>query len=183
MQQVTLAESEEKLQRYPKELNEALREAWSAVSGTLSDEEMAAWVGWGVAIAQQAGRSWESAREYFRASPAAVQALPFVHLKQWGYWGNALAEESPAASSAYFRASPRIVVTLKPWDVPEWAQIGKRLYGRGRRSGVLTTRYFEVSGDLLSVLSFSELQNLVGMMGEHRREVGRRGGLLPGAVE
>ena len=27
MQQVTLAESEEKLQRYPKELNEALREA------------------------------------------------------------------------------------------------------------------------------------------------------------
>ena len=125
---------------------------------------MAAWVDWGLAIAQQAGRSWEAAREYFRASPAAVRALPFVHLKQWGYWGNALAEESPAASGAYFRASPRMVAALKPWDVPEWAQLGKKLYGRGRRSGVLTTRYFEVSGDLMSVLSFSELQNLVGMM-------------------
>ena len=106
----------------------------------------------------------EAAREYFRASPAAVQVLPFVHLKQWGYWGSSLAEESPAASSAYFRASPRIVASLKPWDVPEWAQIGKRLYGKGRRSGVLTTRYFEVSSDLLSVLSFSELQHLVTMM-------------------
>ena len=164
MQQVTLAETEEKFQRYPKDLTEALREAWTPVSESLSDEEMVAWVDWGLAISQQAGRSWEAAREYFRASPAAVQALPFVHLKQWGYWGNSIAEESPAASGAYFRASPRIVVSLKPWDVSEWAQIGKRLYGRGRRSGVLTTRYFEVSGDLLSVLTFSELQHLVTMM-------------------
>ncbi len=164
MQQVTLGESEAKFQRYPKELTEALREAWPPVSETLSDEEMAAWVDWGLAIAQQAGRSWEAAREYFRASPAAVRALPFVHLKQWGYWGNALAEESPAASGAYFRASPRMVAALKPWDVPEWAQLGKKLYGRGRRSGVLTTRYFEVSGDLMAVLSFSELQHLVVMM-------------------
>ena len=58
MQQVTLAEFEEKFQRYPKELNESLREAWAAVSETLSDEEMEAWAGWGHAIAQQAGRSW-----------------------------------------------------------------------------------------------------------------------------
>ena len=164
MQHVTLAETEEKFQRYPKDLSESLREAWTPVSESLSDEEMVAWVDWGLAIAQQAGRSWEAAREYFRASPAAVRALPFVHLKQWGYWGNSITEESPAAAGAYFRASPRIVASLKPWDVSEWAQIGKRLYGRGRRSGVLTTRYFEVSGDLLSVLSFSELQHLVTMM-------------------
>ena len=164
MQQVTLAETEEKFQRYPKDLSESLREAWTPVSNSLSDEEMVAWVDWGLAIAQQAGRSWEAAREYFRASPAAVRALPFVHLKQWGYWGNSITEESPAAAGAYFRASPRIVASLKPWDVSEWAQIGKRLYGRGRRSGVLTTRYFEVSGDLLSVLTFSELQHLVTMM-------------------
>ena len=164
MQQVTLTETEEKFQRYPKDLSESLREAWTPVSNSLSDEEMVAWVDWGLAIAQQAGRSWEAAREYFRASPAAVRALPFVHLKQWGYWGNSITEESPAAAGAYFRASPRIVASLKPWDVSEWAQIGKRLYGRGRRSGVLTTRYFEVSGDLLSVLTFSELQHLVTMM-------------------
>ena len=164
MQQVTLAETEEKFQRYPKDLSESLREAWTPVSESLSDEEMVAWVDWGLAIAQQAGRSWEAAKEYFRASPAAVRALPFVHLKQWGYWGNSITEESPSAAGAYFRASPRIVTSLKPWDVSEWAQIGKRLYGRGRRSGVLTTRYFEVSGDLLSVLTFSELQHLVTMM-------------------
>ena len=164
MQQVTLAGSEERFQRYPRELSEALRDAWDPVAKTLNDEEMAAWVDWGLAIAQQAGRSWEAAREFFKASPVAAQALPFVHLKQWGYWGNALAEESPAASGAYFRASPRIVQSLKPWDVPEWAQLGKKLYGRGRRAGVLTTRYFEVSSDLLSVLSFSELQHLVVLM-------------------
>ena len=161
---VTLSSYEERFQRFPKELNEALRDAWEAVSETLTEEELAVWVDSGLTIAQQAGRSWEAAKEYFRASPAAVQALPFVHLKQWSYWGNALAEESPTVSAAYFRASPRIVRSLKPWDVPEWAQLGKKLYSKGRRAGALSARYFEVSGDLLSVLSFSELQHLVVLM-------------------
>jgi hypothetical protein len=77
MQQVTLDGSEERFQRYPKELTEALRESWDAVSRTLNDEEMAAWVDWGHAIAQQAGRSWEAAREYFTRA-GEIRKLRFV---------------------------------------------------------------------------------------------------------
>lgn len=156
-----LSTYEEKFQQFPKELTEALSEAWESVAKVLTEEEVEAWADSGLTIAQLEGRSWEAAKEYFKASPAMVQAIPFVHLKQWGHWGNTLAEESAAVSMAYFKASPQVAKLLKPWDVPEWAQLGKKLYSRGRRAGVLSTRYFEVTGDILRVLSFSELQHLV----------------------
>ena len=161
---MNLSTYEEKFQQFPNELGDALSESWEAVAEVLSEEELETWADAGLTIAQWEGRSWEAAKEYFRASPTMVHALPFVHLKQWGYWGSVLAEESAAVSMAYFKASPQVAKSLKPWDVPEWAQLGKKLYGRGRRSGVLSTRYFEVSGDLLNVLSFSELQHLVVLM-------------------
>ena len=156
-----LSTYEEEFQKFPGDLTDAFREAWEAVAEVLTEEELAVWADSGLAIAQRAGRSWEAAKEYFKASPVMAQALPFVHLKQWGYWGNVLAEESPVVSGVYFKASPQVTKSLKPWDVAEWAQLGKKLYVRGRRSGVLSTQYFEVSADLLSVLSFSELQHLV----------------------
>jgi nitric oxide reductase NorD protein len=158
---VDLSTYEEKFQKFPKELTEAISEAWEAVANVLTEEEVEAWADSGLAIAQLEGRSWEAAKEYFKASPAMVQAIPFVHLKQWGHWGNVLTEESAAVSKAYFKASPQVAKFLKPWDMPEWAQLGEKLYTRGRRAGVLSTRYFEVTGDILSVMSFSELQHLV----------------------
>jgi len=158
---VTLSTYEEEFQKFPRELVDAYSEARESVVEVLTEEELTAWADSGLAIARLAGRSWEAASEYFKASRFMVQTLPFVHLKQWSYWGTSLAEESPVVSGAYFRASPQVARFLKPWDVPEWAQLGKKLYGRGRRSGVLSARYFEASGDILSVLSFSELQHLV----------------------
>jgi hypothetical protein len=158
---VTLSAYEEQFQQFPSELSEAFRGARDAVAEVLTEEEFKIWADSGLGIARRAGRSWEAAREYFKASPAMVQALPFAHFKQWVYWGSALSEESPAISGTYFKAGPEVVKSLKPWDVPEWAQLGKKLYSRGRRSGVLCSRYFEASGDLLKVLSFSELQHLV----------------------
>jgi nitric oxide reductase activation protein len=158
---VTLSTYKEEFQRLPGEIAEAFSEAWDALVEVLTEEELVTWADNGLAIAQRPGRSWEAAIEYFKASPSMAQNLPFIHLKQWGYWGNAIAEESPIVSRIYFKASPQITKSLKPWDVPEWAQLGKKLYGRGSRSGVLSARYFEVSGDILDVLSFSELQHLV----------------------
>ena len=152
---------DEAFKQFPKELTSAISDAHEAAAKVLTSEELETWTNSGLTIAQRAGRSWEAAKEYFKASPTMVQALPFVHLKQWSYWGNILAEESPVISEAYFKASPQISKSLKPWEIPEWAQLGKKLYGRGRRSGILCTRYFEVSKDLLKVLSFNELQHLI----------------------
>ena len=158
---MTISTYEEEFQQFPGELAEAFREAKDAVTEVLTEEEFTIWADSGLSIARRAGRSWEAAKEYFKASPAMVKALPFAHLKQWFYWGSALSEESPVIAGTYFKAGPEVAGSLKPWDVPEWAQLGKRLYGRGRRSSELCARYFEASGDLLQVLSFSELQHLV----------------------
>ncbi len=159
---MTFPTYEEDIQTFPSELIAAFREAREAVAGVLtSEEEFRAWADSGLAIARRAGRSWEAAREYFRVSPDMVRALPFNHFQQWVYWGGALSEESPVIAGTYFRVGPEVAKSLKPWDVPEWAQIGRKLYGGGRRSAALCAKFFESSGDLLSVLSFSEFQHLV----------------------
>ena len=159
---MTFPTYEEDIQTFPSELIAAFREARDSVAGTLtSEEEYRSWADSGLAIARRAGRSWEAAREYFRVSPDMVRALPFNHFQQWVYWGGALSEESPVIAGTYFRVGPEVAKSLKPWDVPEWAQIGRKLYGGGRRSAALCAKFFESSGDLLSVLSFSEFQHLV----------------------
>ena len=159
---MTFPTYEEQIQSFPSELVTAFREARDVVSETLSSEEdFRSWADSGLTIARRAGRSWEAAREYFRVSPVMLRALPFNHFQQWVYWGGALSEDSPVIAGTYFRVGPEVARSLKPWDVPEWAQIGRKLYGGGRRSAALCSRFFESSGDLLSVLSFSEFQHLV----------------------
>ncbi len=159
---MTFPTYEEEIQSFPSELTSAFREARDSVASTLaSEEEFRSWADSGLAIARRAGRSWEAAKEYFRVSPEMVRVLPFNHFQQWVYWGGALSEDSPVIAGTYFRVGPEVVKSLKPWDVPEWAQIGRKLYGGGRRSATLCARFFESSGDLLSVLSFSEFQHLV----------------------
>ncbi len=137
---MTLSTYKEEFQKLPGEITEAFSEAWGALVEVLTEEELVTWADNGLSIAQRPGRSWEAAIEYFKASPFMVQHLPFIHLKQWGYWGNEIAEESPIVSRIYFKTSPQIAKSLKPWDVAEWAQLGKKLYGKGNRSGVLSIR-------------------------------------------
>ena len=158
---MTFPTYDNELQPFPGELAEAFRSVRGSVADALSPEDYAVWADSGLDIARRAGRSWEAAREYFKASPVMVRALPFSYFKQWVHWGGVISEESPVVGEAYFRAGPEVAESLKPWDMTEWAQLGKELFSGARRSGVLSSRFFEASGDLLRVLSFSELKHLV----------------------
>jgi len=94
---VTLSTYEEEFQQFPSELMEAFREAKDAVTEVLSEEDVAIWADSGLSIARRAGRSWEAAKEYFKASPAMVKALPFAHLNS-GPTGAAPSPRNPRSS-------------------------------------------------------------------------------------
>ena len=152
---------EEEFQLFPGELAQSFRTAQDSIGEALNEEEFQAWVETGLGIARRVGRSWEAARDYFKSSPAVLHSLESTYFTQWAEWGNTLAEESPIIASAYFKAGPDVMKSLKPWDIGEWAEMGKKFYNGDRRSNLLSVRFFESSGDLLKVLSFSEFRHLL----------------------
>jgi nitric oxide reductase NorD protein len=152
---------ESELQPFPGEYAAAFREAQEAINGALTEEEFRSWADCGLRMAKRAGRSWQASREYFIASPALIHSLPFTYFMEWGYWGSVLSEESPIIAETYFKVASQVVPSLKPWEVAEWAKIGRGLYTGSRQSSALCARFFEASGDMLKVLSLSEFQHLM----------------------
>ena len=144
----------EDFKRFPEELSDSYNAAQIIAAKVLTEEEFLVWEESGLNIANKGVRAWESAIEYFKATPNILNKLPFVHLKQWAYWGSLIAEESHFASIAYFRASRHVSDQIKPWDVADWAQLGKKLLGKDSRSGKLSVSYFENSAEILKVLTF-----------------------------
>ncbi len=79
----------------------------------------------------------------------------------WAQAGNSLAEESPIMASGYFKSSSEVVRYIKPWDISEWAQLGRNLYDNNRKSNALAVKFFEASPEILRVLSFTEFRHLL----------------------
>lgn len=151
----------EDFKKFPQELSDSYDAVQSIASRVLTEEEFLAWEESGLNIANRGARAWESAVEYFRATPDILNKLPFVHLKQWAYWGSIIAEESHFASISYFKASRHVSDQIKPWDVADWAQLGKKLLGKESRSGKLSISYFENSAEILKILTFSEFKQII----------------------
>ncbi|MBI2855644.1 MAG: hypothetical protein HYX93_02220, partial [Chloroflexi bacterium] len=152
---------EEEFHPFPGELAQSFRLAQDPMGEWLNEEQFQAWVEAGLGIARRAGRSWEAAKDYFKASPAVVSLLHYAYFTLWAQWGNTMAEESPLIASSYFKAGPDVMRSLKPWEIAEWAQMGRKLHSGNRHSSLLSIRFFEASGDLLNVLSFSEFRHLL----------------------
>ena len=158
---MTFPTYEEELQPFPNEYAAAFREAQEAINGALTEEEFRSWADCGLRMAKRAGRSWQASREYFIASPALIRSLPFTYFMEWAYWGGVLSEESPIIAETYFKVACQVVPSLKPWELTEWAKLGRGLYTGSRQSSALCIRFFEASRDLLKVLSLSEFQHLM----------------------
>jgi hypothetical protein len=155
---------EEEFRTFPSELVDSFNISKDFAQTNLNEKEFEEWVNIGLGIAKRAGRSWEAARDYFKITPSVLRILPQNYFIQWAQLGSEIAMESPIVASAYFKVGPDAVKSIKHWDVAEWAQIGKKLQGSNRRSAILATRFFEVSGDLLAVLSFSEFRHLMSLV-------------------
>ena len=158
---MTLSDYERKFNPCPDWIIDSLSQAWPMVDGTLDGEELTAWADVGVEICHGSSENWEVIHQYLKSSVYMVHALPFVHLKQWAYWGSMFAGASHDVAIAYFKASPYVTKYMKPWDVTEWAQLGKKLYDKSNGYSQLSSLYFDNSKDLLRFLSFSEFQHLI----------------------
>ena len=72
----------------PQDLSLAFNKARNVAAKVLTEDEFSNWVESGLSLTKKAGGNCESSVEYFRASPDLLNKLPFVHLKQCGFWGN-----------------------------------------------------------------------------------------------
>ena len=68
----------EDFKKFPQELSDSYDAVQSIASRVLTEEEFLAWEESGLNIANKGSRAWESAVEYFRATPDILNKLPFV---------------------------------------------------------------------------------------------------------
>ena len=152
------------LRKHPAALLTAYEGAREQVESALGPAPALRWAQEGVRVAQQGPRAWESAAEYFKASPQVVETIGFTQFERWAESGVELTAEAPIIASSYFRASPDVLPTLAPRHIAGWASLGKGLSKGTWKSSSLAARFFDVSGDLVRQVNFHELQLFVGLV-------------------
>ncbi|MFN3975078.1 MAG: VWA domain-containing protein [Dehalococcoidia bacterium] len=161
---LTLAQIGQELQHYPPTVHEEYTRALQAMAHRVEEERLLWWARHGLALAQQAARSWEAAAEFFRASPAVLPVLSWEHFSLWAQGGYALCQQSPSVGVAYFRAGPSSVPHIRPNRIPQWIELGQRFYKGTWKSTALAVRFFEASPTLLASLPFPDLERFVAFL-------------------
>ena len=151
-------EIERDLEKLPSTVMEDYRPARERMALAFNQDEVNLWAREGLSIANQTIRSWESAQEYFKASPEVARFLPFPSLMQWARCGTYLSQDSPTLAVAYFRVSPQTVPGLRPQYIPRWAGLGRSLYKGTWKSSTLAAKFFDVSPQLLRNLPFWDVE-------------------------
>ena len=164
MRSPTLKQITAELQQYPPALLAAFEETQETVAEHLDEVQVIKWAREGARIAQQTGRAWEAAVEYFHVSSQVLEVLTFPQFLRWSENGAALCEESPTVASSFFKMSPAVLAHLPARYVSGWAGLGKQLCRGTWKSSSLAARFFESSPDLLSHLSYREMEQFVGLV-------------------
>ena len=160
-------EYEAELQKYSPAAAEEYIRARESLEPKLSEADLATWTQYGLEIARQSIRSWEAAVEFFKASPPVAHRFTFADVKTWADGGVTLSQDSPAMAAAYFKATPGVLGFLSPRVIPQWADLGRRLFVGTWKSSALAAKFFESSPQLLQYLNprdfyqFLSLINLV----------------------
>ncbi|MCS7207472.1 MAG: VWA domain-containing protein [Dehalococcoidia bacterium] len=161
---LTLTQISLDLQRYPPAVLEEYTRALGEMSRMANGERLLWWARHGLALAQQAPRSWEAAAEYFKASPTVLPVLTWEQFPLWAQGGYDLCQQSPSMAVAYFRAGPASVPHIRPSRIPQWVSLGQRFYKGTWKSTALAVRFFEASPSLLASLPFPDLERFVAFL-------------------
>ena len=160
-----LSEIEREFQRFPASVAQEFRRAALTLSNALASHELQAWATEGLTIAQQTVRSWEAAAEYFRVSPMVLPVLSFSNLLAWARAGEALCQDSPSIAVSYFRAGPGSLSQIRPSNITTWSSLGHNVYNGTWKSSALSCKFFDSSPQLLTVLTFPELERFMAFIG------------------
>ncbi|MCL6649430.1 MAG: hypothetical protein K6U89_13975, partial [Chloroflexi bacterium] len=138
--------------------------AATALQPRLSALGFAYWCEEALQIAQTSFRSWETAAEFLRVSPAMAERLDEAGLLEWARVARELTATSPIVAAAFILTSPRAVGRLAPGQLPRWARLGGRLHGESWKSLSLATRFFEESPALLTTVDLAGLELLTDVL-------------------
>ncbi|MAT08948.1 MAG: nitric oxide reductase activation protein NorD [Dehalococcoidia bacterium] len=130
----------------------------------LNQEQMYAWVDSGIKIASQSNNSWDTTVNLFRVSPIIIGMLKPDDFMNWLDTGVDLTTQYPVLGTGYFSASPSVLRILPATKINDWASLGSKLYQGTWKSGTLSNRFFESSGDLLEQLDFNQLTRFVDFL-------------------
>lgn len=123
----------------------------------LSEKTIGQWLSTGIQLAKGHGKGWESALEFFKATLALTEQS-LSSLEPWAEYGTRFVASSPALATEYFRMSPFLSQHLDGTLLIKWAQQGEKLLAtRQWQAPQIATRYFEVSGEVVSYLSWPEI--------------------------
>ena len=152
------------LEEFPAPVTEEYENARAVIAERLDASQVELWVRTGVDVARENVRSWEASAQYFKASPAVVDFMPFSYFVKWAECGRDLCKESPALAVAYFEASPGTMSKLRSRHIESWAGLGKKLYRGTWKSSTLSCKFYETSPALLESLTFQELERFVAFL-------------------
>ena len=160
----TIDEIKEDLAKYPSSVQEEFEKALALMPDSLTPPQIADWAGAGLDLAEKTVRSWESAAQYFKVSPAVLGYMPLNYFFKWTDCGLALCAESPTLATAFFEASPGTMSKLRSRHIESWSGLGRGLYKGTWKSSTLACKFFQSSPALLEHLSFPELERFASFL-------------------
>ena len=152
------------LREHPPLAADEFERAWHMMSGLLSLQQLSTWADIGLEIAGETVRSWESAAQYYKASPKVVGLMPFSRFEQWASCGLELCQASPTLATCYFNSSHGTLKAIRARHVENWAGMGRRLYKGTWKSGTLACKFLESSPKLAQSLEIDDLDRFAAFL-------------------
>ena len=153
-----------RLRNFGLSLPEELANGAALLQEHVSTEELERWAETGVAMANHALRSWETAEEFFRTSHRVAPVVSFAELMDWAAVATSLADRSPVMAAAFVRATPGALEQLPAGELDPWARQGERLCRGNWKSIALSSLFFDASPRLLGSLSLTHLGELAEVL-------------------
>ena len=152
------------LREHPRLAADEFERAWHTMSGLLSSQQLSTWADIGLEIAGETVRSWESAAQYYKASPKVVGLMPFSRFEQWASCGLELCQASPTLATCYFNSSHGTLKAIRARHEEAWAGMGRRLYKGTWKSGTLACKFLESSPKLAQSLEMDDLDRFAAFL-------------------
>ncbi len=153
-----------RLAEYPSSLLRDHDAARLALAGRMSPRELDEWSAAGLELAAISMRAWESADEFFKATPLLIERVPVSALRFVHEYGRSLTTESSTLGAAFFRSAAPVLERLTLGQLRDWAGLARQLYKGTWKSSSLAGQFLEVSPALFAALDLPEARALVNFL-------------------
>ena len=164
-----LARHHERLSGFPAPLEQHYEAALRALAPRLSPSQLQSWAETGVELTALSLRSWEAAVEYFKAGTALPPGATWDAIETLGREAVQMAGESAPLAVSLVRSAPVTLGVVGASHLPQWADLGRRLYKGNWKSSSLAAQFFDLGPTVFEVLRIGQAARLVLFVDELSR--------------